>query len=88
MIFTEGAEVEYNNAYVEFKTLEDGNVVAWQKKEANDYIDKTLLPGNINWQLPIEGGILVFCASDTDTITDTVTVTLKAFLRHRMFREA
>jgi hypothetical protein len=87
-IFTNSAEIEYGNAYVEFKTLEDGSIVAWQKNDSNDRVEKTLLPGNVNWQFPIEGGIVALAASDTDTITDTVTLTLKAFLRHRVFRDA
>ncbi|MBN1535184.1 MAG: hypothetical protein JW908_00525 [Anaerolineales bacterium] len=87
-IFTEDAEVEYNNAFVEFKTLEDGSFIARQKNSSSNRVEKALLPGNTNWVLPVEGGILVLAAANTDVNTDTVTVTLKAFYRHRMFREA
>jgi hypothetical protein len=96
-IHIQDAEIEYQDAYVLSKTLEDGNVGAWQLAYGVMNVEEPVITNFCNWEVPIEGGCFTlfvpYCApapfepADPESYSH-LHITMKAFLRHRMHREA
>ena len=96
-IHIQDAEIEYQDAYVLSKTLEDGNIGAWQLTYGGTNVEEPVITNFCNWEVPIEGGCFTlfvpycepapFEPADPESYSH-LHITMKAFLRHRMHREA
>ncbi|MBZ0257099.1 hypothetical protein K8I31_13615 [bacterium] len=72
------------------QTEKDENLLYWLREHLHGkpvvaILDKRIDPGNISWY---QRGVNMFCYTDCDSLTDTLTFHTKAILEHHAKKQA